>query len=219
MFTDKLNVGLVNPTYKEKSPLSEGEGCFQCEDLSIRKQGEGSSRRVRHAGLNAFTSLLAVSQGLGAQDLSNPAIADQVRNDISEDETTSSTTPSPTLSWICSTLPEFRICGFATVCSICSLSGLVSRRPSANPLPLGDGEATSSHTALDAVSQDIASSLITILVTNHSTIYPFTPLFFKSMKVYSRTGITIVKKFVYYSFMWYIITTRRVYLTRLNFKI
>ena len=48
-------------------------------------------------------------------------------------------TPSPTLSWICSTLPEFRICGFATVYSICSLSGLVTRRPSANPLPLGEG--------------------------------------------------------------------------------
>ncbi len=28
-------------------------------------------------------------------------------------------------SWICSTLTEFRICGSATVCSICSLSGLV----------------------------------------------------------------------------------------------
>ena len=34
-------------------------------------------------------------------------------------------------SWISSTLTEFRICGFATVCSICSLSGIhfVSFRP------------------------------------------------------------------------------------------
>ena len=42
-------------------PLSEGEGCFQCEDLSIRKQGEGLSRRVCHTGLNA------VPQGLGVE--------------------------------------------------------------------------------------------------------------------------------------------------------
>ena len=42
-------------------PLSEGEGCFQCEDLSIRKQGEGSSRRVCH------TALDAVSQDFGVE--------------------------------------------------------------------------------------------------------------------------------------------------------
>ena len=58
MFTDKLNVGLVNPTYKKKPPLSEGEGCFQCEDLSIRKQGEGLSRRVCHTMLD-ITSINA----------------------------------------------------------------------------------------------------------------------------------------------------------------
>ena len=39
-------------------------------------------------------------------------------------------------SWICSTLTEFRICDVVTVCSICSLSGLVTLRPSANPLEL-----------------------------------------------------------------------------------
>ena len=89
--------------------------------------------------LPCHTALDAVSQGLGVRNLFTLAIADQVRNDISEDETTSSTTPSLTLSWICSTLPEFRICGFATVCSICSLSGLVTRCLSANPLPHGEG--------------------------------------------------------------------------------
>ena len=92
---------------------------------------------------NASNQADAVSHGLGVRNLFTLAIADRgiypVRNDISEDETTSGTTPSPTLSWICSTLPEFHICGFATVCSICSLSGLVTRRPSANPLPLGEG--------------------------------------------------------------------------------
>lgn len=41
------------------------------------------------------------------------------------------------LSWICFTLSEFRLSSFATVGSICSLTGLVSLRslrPSANPL-------------------------------------------------------------------------------------
>ena len=38
------------------------------------------------------------------------------------------------LSWICSTLTEFRTSCFATMYSICSLSGLVKFRPSANSL-------------------------------------------------------------------------------------
>ena len=38
------------------------------------------------------------------------------------------------LSCICSTLTEFRKSNTVTVCSICSLSGLVALRPSANPL-------------------------------------------------------------------------------------
>ena len=38
------------------------------------------------------------------------------------------------LSWICSMLVKFRLCGFAAVGSIHSLSGLASLRPSANPL-------------------------------------------------------------------------------------
>ena len=45
------------------------------------------------------------------------------------------------LSWICSALTEFRICDFITVCSICSLSGLTSCRPYANPLELWHGFA------------------------------------------------------------------------------
>ena len=46
-----------------------------------------------------------------------------------------------TLSWICSTLTEFRTCCFATVCSICSLSELASLRSYANPLsPRGRGK-------------------------------------------------------------------------------
>ena len=35
--------------------LSEGEGCFQCEDLSIRKQGEGLSRRVSNCKIKKFS--------------------------------------------------------------------------------------------------------------------------------------------------------------------
>jgi len=49
------------------------------------------------------------------------------------------TTPSRgTLSWICSTLTEFRLLGFAQAGSICSLSGLTTPlyRPSANSPPL-----------------------------------------------------------------------------------
>ena len=38
------------------------------------------------------------------------------------------------LSWICSTLTEFRTSCFATMYSICSLSGLVKFSPSANSL-------------------------------------------------------------------------------------
>ena len=38
------------------------------------------------------------------------------------------------LSWICSTLGKFRFRHFVPVCSIPSLSGLTSCRPSANPL-------------------------------------------------------------------------------------
>lgn len=41
---------------------------------------------------------------------------------------------SSRLSWICSTLPEFRKSNTVAACSICSLSGLTSCRPSANPL-------------------------------------------------------------------------------------
>ena len=41
---------------------------------------------------------------------------------------------SSRLSWICSTLPEFRNSNTVAVCSICSLSGLTLCRPSANPL-------------------------------------------------------------------------------------
>ena len=46
---------------------------------------------------------------------------------------------SLTLSWICSTLTEFRQSCYATEGSICSLSGLISFRPSANPLSHGEG--------------------------------------------------------------------------------
>ncbi len=47
-----------------------------------------------------------------------------------------------TLSWICSTLTEFRQSCYATKGSICSLSGLVLLRPSANSLSLkGRGES------------------------------------------------------------------------------
>ena len=42
--------------------------------------------------------------------------------------------PRVWLSWICATLTEFRLRGFASAGSICSLSGLTSCRPSANPL-------------------------------------------------------------------------------------
>ncbi len=49
-------------------------------------------------------------------------------------------TPSLALSWICSTLTEFRQSCYATKGSICSLSGLVLLRPSANSLPLGEGK-------------------------------------------------------------------------------
>ena len=38
------------------------------------------------------------------------------------------------VSWICSTLGKFRFRHFVPVCSISSLSGLTSCRPSANPL-------------------------------------------------------------------------------------
>ena len=139
---------------------------------------------------NCHTVLDTVSHGFGVEELRSLEVEKKC------------STPSPTLSWICSTLPEFRICGFATVCSICSLSGLVTRRPSANPLPLGEGvfrhcerseftpEAIqknvklvgtptnqntfpSCHTALDAVSQDKTSSPTTIPVTNFSTFQPF----------------------------------------------
>ena len=40
------------------------------------------------------------------------------------------------LSWICFTLSEFRLLYFAQAGSICSLTGLVSLRPYANPLEL-----------------------------------------------------------------------------------
>ena len=49
-------------------------------------------------------------------------------------------TPSLTLSWICSTLTEFRQSCYATIGSICSLSGLVLLRPSANSLSRGEGK-------------------------------------------------------------------------------
>ncbi len=45
------------------------------------------------------------------------------------------------VSWICFTLTEFRSLHIRAFRSICSLSGLASLRPSANPLSLGEGSA------------------------------------------------------------------------------
>ncbi len=50
-------------------------------------------------------------------------------------------TLSLALSCICSTLTEFRSLHIRALRSICSLSGLASLRPSANPLSLGEGSA------------------------------------------------------------------------------
>ena len=64
------------------------------------------------------------------------------------------------LSWICFTLSEFRLSSFATVGSICSLTGLISLRslrPSANPLnPLFCVSRQYHHTIKKAITKVIA---------------------------------------------------------------
>jgi len=98
--------------------------------------------------VNCHTALDAVSQDFGVEELRRSY---GIRND----------TTLPTLDGEGGRIPDGVI------------DETTSRTTPSPALPLGEGEATSSHTALDAVSQDITSSSITISVTNFSTIQPF----------------------------------------------
>ena len=68
------------------------------------------------------------------------------------------------LSWICSTLTECRFRYFVPINSICSLSGLTSCLPSANPLELGKAPPCSFSSTTFKIKRTITNVIVLFMV-------------------------------------------------------